>query len=39
MKKVFDLVILTVVSFVSLVLLGLVLKIYWLAFEAGWGLL
>jgi hypothetical protein len=39
MKKVFDLVILTILSFVSLVLLGLVLKIYWLAFEAGWGLL
>lgn len=39
MKTAFDLVIFAVISFLSLVLLGLISKIFWLVFAIGWGAL
>jgi hypothetical protein len=39
MSKLFDLVLAAVVSFVLLALLGLISKLFWLAFGVGWGAL
>jgi hypothetical protein len=39
MSKLFDLFIAVVSSFAVLVLLGVVLKIFWLAFAIGWEVL
>jgi len=39
MSKLFDLLIAVISSFAVLVLLGVVTKIFWLAFAVGWGVL